>query len=384
MGRYLKFYDATVAILSTRSAIDCMWRKWRNGLCRDVCAPEFDVSAAVSSFTCQQNHLVADAVLNQDVLPGAGNIIKNEALHRARIAPDRRVASLSDIQIRNVVLSVRDFSMQWYNAGRAPSAKVYNRTICADCGSCVKLIKHGETGLPRSSFWCPKCCDDCERTSAASVPSMASHSCIKQQLTDEVQEIFIIEEDGSVVCSSKSLRQKGKRVANTVIESMAPKRKRSLSGCVDGMIVDAPQLEPQCNLAQMSRPMKQCIPQGQHQLTASTPAMFCAKHPQQTTLKRVRKHGANTGRVFFSCKAGGCNFFAWGDTKFPQCKCAGTHPAILRISKTERTGGKWFFSCARSFAGPMQEGASSSRCDYFAWTKPEHLALFGAMLTPLL
>ena len=48
--------------------------------------------------------------MNQSVSPGTGNIIKNEALHRARVAPDRKVGDIPADEVKAVVRELRSYA----------------------------------------------------------------------------------------------------------------------------------------------------------------------------------------------------------------------------------------------------------------------------------
>ena len=71
--------------------------------------------------------------MNQGVSPGTGNIIKNETLHRARVAPDRKVGDLSDDEVKAIVRELRSYARAWL-AGRRPPFLVYDKAACGDCG----------------------------------------------------------------------------------------------------------------------------------------------------------------------------------------------------------------------------------------------------------
>jgi formamidopyrimidine-DNA glycosylase len=112
--------------------------------------------------------------------------------------------------------------------------------------------------------------------------------------------------------------------------------------------------------------------------TAAKPTITaaCPVHGSRTLqLKRVRKQdSSNRNRLFHSCRNSTCQFFSWADSRFPSCKCG--KKSILRVSKTEKTGGRWFLSCSVS-----EKGAG---CGFFSWAKSEQLLAFGKHLTPLL
>jgi formamidopyrimidine-DNA glycosylase len=99
----------------------------------------------------------------------------------------------------------------------------------------------------------------------------------------------------------------------------------------------------------------------------------CPTHGNTLILRRVR-NGTNSSRIFHTCSMKNCKFFSWADTFFPLCRCQ--KRTILLMSKTERTGGKWFFSCAKK--------KQSGKCGYFGWAGKKDLERLGDMLTPLL
>ncbi len=106
--------------------------------------------------------------------------------------------------------------------------------------------------------------------------------------------------------------------------------------------------------------------------TTTSLQRVCPTHgPDPLVLRRVRK-GVNTSRIFHTCKVKNCNYFAWADTYFPSCKCK--KRTTLFISKTEKTGGKWFFTCSNK----------GKRCGYFSWAKTTDLEKLGGTLHPLL
>lgn len=124
--------------------------------------------------------------------------------------------------------------------------------------------------------------------------------------------------------------------------------------------------------------------------TGSAPA--CPDHgASSVVLRRVRKADSHHQlRIFFACQRKGCNFFAWADARFPSCDCrsgATKRKSILRVSKTERSGGKWFLCCAHGGNNNNNGGSGvhDTGCGFFAWAEQrQHLGPLGAHLTPLL
>eukprot|EP00580_Thalassiosira_gravida_P011784 CAMPEP_0201629786 /NCGR_PEP_ID=MMETSP0493-20130528/4323_1 /ASSEMBLY_ACC=CAM_ASM_000838 /TAXON_ID=420259 /ORGANISM="Thalassiosira gravida, Strain GMp14c1" /LENGTH=373 /DNA_ID=CAMNT_0048100837 /DNA_START=63 /DNA_END=1185 /DNA_ORIENTATION=- len=142
---------------------------------RDVCSVLFNAQDVFTSIREMGNNLIiSDAILNQDIFPGVGNIIKIESLHLSKIDPRRIVSSLSDVELRRLIRHTRKFSMDWLKSGRAGPKLVYNQTSCGTCqGMTVKMQKiggytsgganngnssgKGHAFMSRVTFWCTVC-----------------------------------------------------------------------------------------------------------------------------------------------------------------------------------------------------------------------------------
>ena len=122
----------------------------------DVCSEAFDPAAAAARLARETSKTIAVAVMDQSVSPGTGNIIKNEALHRARVAPDRKVGDLSEAEVKAVVRELRSYARAWL-AGRRPPFLVYDKAACGDCGGSVAVSK-GAATAGRVTFHCVACC----------------------------------------------------------------------------------------------------------------------------------------------------------------------------------------------------------------------------------
>ena len=113
---------------------------------------------------------VKPLLLDQRVVAGLGNIYVCEALHRARIRPQRPAGSLSKQALARLVPAIRQVLLESIEAGGstirdyaqpngelgyfAASWRVYGREGKAcSCGGTVQRTVQGG----RSSFWCAKC-----------------------------------------------------------------------------------------------------------------------------------------------------------------------------------------------------------------------------------
>ncbi|HUK66530.1 MAG TPA: bifunctional DNA-formamidopyrimidine glycosylase/DNA-(apurinic or apyrimidinic site) lyase [Anaeromyxobacteraceae bacterium] len=108
------------------------------------------------------------ALLDQSLLPGVGNILASESLHRARIDPRRSARSLSRAEVRAVAGAVLASIKQTIEREEGPEIayveepsaenpfRVYAREgeTCPRCGR-ARLVRIVQA--QRSTFFCPRC-----------------------------------------------------------------------------------------------------------------------------------------------------------------------------------------------------------------------------------
>ncbi|XP_041115195.1 endonuclease 8-like 3 isoform X2 [Polyodon spathula] len=150
------FFDSTVDI---RLTAECE-QKIRCMEDLDVCSPKFSFSRAEDEVRKQSGRMLCDVLLDQAVLPGVGNIIKNEALFDSGLHPAVKVGHLTDDQIHHLVKMTRDFTVLFYKCRKTGSAlckhyKVYKRPNCGQCGEQITVCRLGENS--RMTYFC-SCC----------------------------------------------------------------------------------------------------------------------------------------------------------------------------------------------------------------------------------
>ncbi|KAM5193819.1 endonuclease 8-like 3 isoform 2-T2 [Mantella aurantiaca] len=126
----------------------------------DVSSPKFSFSRAECEVKKQGCRMLCDVLLDQAVLPGVGNIIKNEALFDSGLHPAVQAASLTDGQISLLVKMTRDFTLLFYKCRKNGMAlykhyKVYKRSNCGQCGTKITVCRLGEHN--RMTYFCAKC-----------------------------------------------------------------------------------------------------------------------------------------------------------------------------------------------------------------------------------
>uniref|UniRef100_A0A8C1GBE4 Endonuclease 8-like 3 n=1 Tax=Cyprinus carpio TaxID=7962 RepID=A0A8C1GBE4_CYPCA len=150
------FFDTTVEI---RLSEDCVQRvKAMEAL--DICSPKFSFSQAVEAVKRESERMLCDVLLDQAVLPGVGNIIKNEALFDSGLNPAVKVRQLTSEQVHHLLKMTRDFTLLFYKCRKNGSPlykhyKVYKRPNCGQCSGTVTVCRLGDNG--RMTYYCQRC-----------------------------------------------------------------------------------------------------------------------------------------------------------------------------------------------------------------------------------
>lgn len=123
----------------------------------DPLRPGFDLAAAAERLRQYgTGREIGDALLDQEIIGGIGNAIRNEGLFRARIDPWRKVENLDPDELELVLaenVNVMKISMA---KGRRPHA-IY-RAHRRGCPSCHNPIhSRGQGDDNRMAYWCPRC-----------------------------------------------------------------------------------------------------------------------------------------------------------------------------------------------------------------------------------
>ncbi len=102
--------------------------------------------------SADQEREVGEALLDQRLVAGIGNMWRAEGLWLARIAPWRRLRELSDGELRRL-LGETSLAMR---SGRA-ARTVYRRAgrPCPRCGGIIRSRPQGDSA--RVAYWCPGC-----------------------------------------------------------------------------------------------------------------------------------------------------------------------------------------------------------------------------------
>lgn len=162
-GREINFYSCSVRFVE--EPLDEVY-DWR----LDVMSDQWDPALARKTLRASPDALVCDALLDQTIFAGVGNVIKNEILFRIRLHPLSTVGALPPAKLRELVVQARQYTSEFYDWKKADLAGtgpvwhgdtlsshwlVHNKKTCPRCA--IPLVKAHLGELDRRSFFCARC-----------------------------------------------------------------------------------------------------------------------------------------------------------------------------------------------------------------------------------
>ncbi len=151
-GQELNFYACSVRYLE--GSLDSTY-DWSG----DVMSDAWSAASARKKLRAMPDTLVCDALLDQNVFAGVGNIIKNEVLFRIRVHPCSKVGALPPAKLRRMVEEARTYSFQFLEWKRQFVLRkhwlVHNKGMCPRCE--IKLHRAYLGTTDRRTFFCERC-----------------------------------------------------------------------------------------------------------------------------------------------------------------------------------------------------------------------------------
>jgi len=148
----LNFYACSIKFIEEN--LDEMY-DWTSDVMNDSWNPK----AAKKKLIETSGALVCDALLNQNIFTGVGNIIKNEVLFRTRIHPESKVGNLPAKKINELIKEARNYSFDFLKWKKEYVLKkhwlAHTKKICPRCH--IPFIKKHCGKTNRRSFYCENC-----------------------------------------------------------------------------------------------------------------------------------------------------------------------------------------------------------------------------------
>jgi endonuclease-8 len=125
----------------------------------DVLSPDWSPKAAREKLLARPDLLACDALLDQNIFAGVGNIIKNEVLFRIRLHPLSTIGALPARKLTRLIAEARNYSFDFLEWKRAYVLKkhwlVHRQKDCPECGAKLRIAHLGRTH--RRAFFCENC-----------------------------------------------------------------------------------------------------------------------------------------------------------------------------------------------------------------------------------
>ncbi len=123
----------------------------------DVMSDAWSPRAARRKLKLQPSMLACDALLDQSIFAGVGNIIKNEVLFRIRVHPESHIGALPPRKLGELIKQAREYSFDFYRWKKAFVLKrhwlAHAKKICPRCDIRLQFRRHlGRS--QRRSFFC--------------------------------------------------------------------------------------------------------------------------------------------------------------------------------------------------------------------------------------
>jgi endonuclease VIII len=148
----LNFYSCAIILID--EALDDVY-DWS----ADVMSDTWSAAKARRKLKGSPGLNVGDALLDQNIFAGVGNIIKNEVLYRIQVHPNSVIGELPPRKLTALINEARNYSFDFFEWKKIFELRkhwlIYKRKKCRRCDLPVILEHTGNT--PRRSFYCENC-----------------------------------------------------------------------------------------------------------------------------------------------------------------------------------------------------------------------------------
>ena len=119
----------------------------------------WDPKAAKKKLKAVPNMMVTDALLDQTIFAGVGNIIKNEVLYRIKVHPKSKVGALPTKQLNDLIKEARNYSFDFLKWKKEYTLRkhwlAHTKKTCSRDGD--KIVKEYLGKTQRRTFFCNTC-----------------------------------------------------------------------------------------------------------------------------------------------------------------------------------------------------------------------------------
>jgi endonuclease-8 len=148
----LYFYVCSIKVIEEKPDLVYDWSG-------DVLNKDWDAKKARKKLKAQPDQLVCDALLDQNIFAGVGNIIKNEVLFRIKVHPENTIQSLPPRKLTELINEACNYSFDFLKWKKAFVLKkhwlIHTKKICPRCN--LPVIKEYLGKTNRRTFYCENC-----------------------------------------------------------------------------------------------------------------------------------------------------------------------------------------------------------------------------------
>ena len=122
----------------------------------DILGQGFSAEVGAAALRAADNRQLGEALLDQRLIGGVGNVFKSEGCFAAGVDPWRAVGDLSEDEIVRVVSETQALMKAGYE-GKRRERQVYRRAKlpCPRCGAPLRARGQGDDN--RTTYWCGRC-----------------------------------------------------------------------------------------------------------------------------------------------------------------------------------------------------------------------------------
>jgi len=148
----LNFYTCSIQLIKDKLDEIYDWSA-------DVMNKDWDPVKAKEKMLAQPGMLVCDALMDQQIFSGVGNIIKNEVLFRIKVHPESKVGELPAVKMKALLKEAVLYSFEFLEWKKAFVLKkhwlAYNKAVCPRDGTPFTRKNMGRSN--RKTFFCRTC-----------------------------------------------------------------------------------------------------------------------------------------------------------------------------------------------------------------------------------
>jgi endonuclease VIII len=146
------FYTCSVKLLSPGADQLYDWQA-------DVMSKDWNSLKARKKLKAIPNAFVCDALLDQQIFSGVGNIIKNEVLYRIKLHPENLIKQLPPLKISALIKEARNYSFDFLKWKKEYTLRkhwlAHTKKTCLRCN--LPFIKSYCGKTKRRTFFCTGC-----------------------------------------------------------------------------------------------------------------------------------------------------------------------------------------------------------------------------------